>query len=61
MSVFPAIRKGLRLVIKVIGFIDGILDESDRERAKEQAVKEAALRKMNNIVELPVRINPNGR
>ncbi len=59
--------KLLRLGIKVVGFIDGLLDEHEREKAKEQAEKAAARKKMsdianfaaNNVVKGPV--NHNGR
>ncbi len=55
----------VRLAIKVVGFIDGLLDESDREKAREQEAKEAARKKMSDIANFAannvVKGEPNGR
>jgi hypothetical protein len=65
MSALSTIFTVVRVGIKVIGFIDGLLDESEREKAKAQAEKAAARKKMSDIANFAANnVNkgePNGR
>lgn len=49
VSVLTSAYKGLRLVIKAVGFIDGVIDEYERETAVKQAEIDAARKKMSEI------------
>jgi hypothetical protein len=49
VALFPAIFKGIRLVVKAVGLVDSVLDEFDRENQKEQDKLAGPRRKMSEI------------